>query len=51
MEEPAEVTEARLDTFKEEKCKAKTNFNRARRKLLTLIDDECEMDVRILIWC
>ena len=39
-EEPAAVTEARLDTFKEEKCKAKTNFTRARRKLLTLIDDD-----------
>ena len=40
MEEPAEDSEDRLDTFKEEKCKAKTNFTRARRKLLSLIDDD-----------
>ena len=40
MEEPAEVSEDRLDTFKEEKCKAKTSFTRARRKLLSLIDDD-----------
>ena len=40
MEEPAEDSEDRLDTFKEEKCKAKTNFTRATRKLLSLIDDD-----------
>ena len=40
MEEPAEDSEDRLDTFKEEKCRAKTNFTRARRKLLSLIDDD-----------
>ena len=40
MEEPAADSEDHLDTFKEEKCKAKTNFNRAKRKLLSLIDDD-----------
>ena len=40
VEEPAEDSEDRLDTFKEEKWKAKTNFTPARRKLLSLIDDD-----------
>ena len=40
MEEPAEDSEDRFDTFKEEKCKAKTNLTRARQKLLSLIDDD-----------
>ena len=40
MEEPADDAEDRLDTFKQEKCKAKTNFTRARQKLLSLIDDD-----------
>ena len=40
MEEPAEDSEDRLETFKEEKCKAKTNFTLARRKLSSLIDDD-----------
>ena len=40
VEEPAEDSEDRLDTFKEEKCKAKTNFTWARQKLLSLIDDD-----------
>ena len=31
MEEPAEDFEDRLDTFKEENCKAKKNFTRDRR--------------------
>ena len=38
MEEPPDDSEDRLDTLKEEKCKAKTNFIRA--KLLPLIDDD-----------
>ena len=40
MEEPAEDSEDRLDAFKEEKCRAKTSVTRARRKLLSLIDDD-----------
>ena len=40
MKEPADDAEDRLDTFTQEKCKAKTNFTRARRKLLSLIDDD-----------
>ena len=40
VEEHAEDSEDRLDTFKEEKCKAKTNFTWARQKLLSLIDDD-----------
>ena len=40
MEEPAEDSVDRLDAFKEEKCRAKTSFTRARRKLLSLIDDD-----------
>ena len=40
MEEPAEDSEDRLDLFKEGKCRAKTSLTRARRKLLSLIDDD-----------
>ena len=40
MEEPAKDYERRLETFKAEKFKAKTSFTRARRKLLSLIDDD-----------
>jgi len=39
VEEPADDSDDHLDTFKEEKYKAKTNFQ-AERKLLSLIDDD-----------
>ena len=35
-----EDVEERLETFKQQKAKAKTNFTRARHKLLALIDDD-----------
>ena len=36
----SEDVEERLETFKQQKAKAKTNFTRARHKLLALIDDD-----------
>ena len=38
--EELEDSKDRSETFKQQKSKAKTNFTRARRKLLALIDDE-----------
>ena len=40
VEEPAEDSEDRLDALKGENCRAKPSFTRARRKLLSLIDDD-----------